>query len=111
MIIGPSAYWDPHHSRKKAHILQTGIWRKACEPVRRRRTIWFPNSVCDISGARELSRAQKLAQIRAAHKFHEQEVESACLAEVVNSDDVRVVQRRERLRLTRKSLGERGVPD
>ena len=43
---------------------------------------------------RELSRAQKLAQIHAVHKFHEQEIKSARLAEVIDGDDVRMVQAR-----------------
>ena len=52
------------------------------------------------------SRAQELAQIHAVHEFHEQKIEPAGLAEVVNRDNVRVVQRRERLRLAGKAFGE-----
>ena len=55
---------------------------------------------------RELPRAQKLAQVHAVHKFHEQVIKSARLPEVVNGDDVRMVQRRERLRLAREAFGE-----
>ena len=55
---------------------------------------------------REFSRAQKLAKIRAVHKFHEQKIKSARLSEVVNGDNVGMVQGRQRLRLAREAFGE-----
>ena len=55
---------------------------------------------------RELPRAQKLAQVQAVHKFHEQVIKPARLPEVINGDDVRMVQRRQRLRLPRETFGK-----
>ena len=55
---------------------------------------------------REFPRAQQMAQVHAVHKFHEQVIKSARLAEVVNGDDVRMVQRRQRLRLACEALGK-----
>ena len=40
-----------------------------------------------------------LSEIHAVHELHQQEVESACLAEVVDGHDAWMVQRCERLRL------------
>ena len=48
----------------------------------------------------------KLAQVHAVHKFHEQVIKPAGLAEVINGDDVRMVQCRQRLRLARESFGK-----
>ena len=45
-----------------------------------------------------------LPQIHAVHEFHEQKVKAACLAKVVNRDNIWVVQRRERLRLLGESV-------
>ena len=55
---------------------------------------------------REAARLQELAQIHAVHELHQQEVEAARLPEIVHGDDVRMIQRRERLRLLFKPLGE-----
>jgi hypothetical protein len=55
---------------------------------------------------RELSRAQKLAQIHAIHEFHEQKIKPARLSKVVNGNDVRMVQRGKGLSLARESFGK-----
>ena len=59
---------------------------------------------------RELSRSQKLPKICTVHKFHEQIIKPARLPEVVNGDDVRMVQRGQRLGLAGEPLGELRVP-
>ena len=59
---------------------------------------------------REFPRAQQLPQVHAVHKLHEQIIKSARLPEVINRDDVRMVQRRERLRLAGEAFGELRVP-
>jgi hypothetical protein len=58
----------------------------------------------------EPARAQGLPKIHAIHVFHEQEVEAACPAEIVNGDDVGVAQRRQRPCLPREPRREGGVP-
>ncbi len=55
---------------------------------------------------RETSGLHRLPQVDAVHKLHEQKVKSAGLAEVVNGDNARMIERRESLRLVRKALRE-----
>jgi hypothetical protein len=55
---------------------------------------------------REALGLQKLAQIHAIHELHEQVIKAACLSEVIHADDVRMIQRRERLRLLFKPRRE-----
>jgi hypothetical protein len=53
--------------------------------------------------------AQQLAQVQAIHKFHEQEIKATRLAKIVDGDDVRMVQRRQRLGFAREAFGKFGV--
>jgi|GEM_PF-4129284 len=55
---------------------------------------------------REAACLHRLSEIYAIHKLHEQEVEAARLAEIVNGHDAPMVQRCERLRLVREPLRE-----
>ena len=57
------------------------------------------------AGGNPLPRKQ-LAQVHAVHELHQQVVKPARLPEVVNGDDVRVVQPRQRLGLAREPLGK-----
>src|SRR5687767_429425 len=50
--------------------------------------------------------AQEFPEIHAIHKLHEQIEEAATLSEIVNRHDVRVTQRRERLRFSREALAK-----
>ena len=55
---------------------------------------------------REHSVSQEMAEVYAVNKFHQQEIISARLAEIVNCHDVRMVQRGERLGFPRETGGE-----
>ncbi len=57
-------------------------------------------------GGRELPRFHELPEVRAFHVFHEDVVKPARLAEVVDIDDVRVVELRQRARLAGKARDE-----
>ncbi len=48
---------------------------------------------------REAFGLQQLAEIHAVHKLHKQKIEAACLPEVMHPDDVRVIERGERMGL------------
>jgi hypothetical protein len=58
----------------------------------------------------ELARTQKLPEIQAVHEFHEQEIKSTRLPEIVDGDDVRMVQGGERLGLPREAFGKPRFP-
>src|SRR2546423_5510075 len=62
-------------------------------------------------GRPEFPLAQELAEIDAIHKFHEQKVEAACLSEIINRHDVRMVERGQSLRLACESLRKLSVLD
>ena len=55
---------------------------------------------------REPLRLEKLAEIHAIHELHEQEVKATRLPEVIHADDVRVIQRCERMSFLFKPCGE-----
>ena len=57
----------------------------------------------------ELAAGDHLPQVQAVDELHEEVVQAACLAEVVQRDDVRVIQARESPRFAGESLGEGGV--
>ena len=54
----------------------------------------------------EFFRAQQLAKIHSVNEFHEQKIKAAGLSEVVDRDDARMVQPRERLRFALETLGK-----
>jgi hypothetical protein len=54
-------------------------------------------------------RARKSWRRFAVHEFHKQVIKPARLPEVVNGDDVRMVQCRERLCLAREAFGKLGI--
>ena len=58
---------------------------------------------------RQPSRALHLPQVHAVDELHQQVVQAARLAEVVDGDDVRVLKAREGARLAREALGEARV--
>ncbi len=55
---------------------------------------------------REAARLHRLPQIHAIHELHEQVVKPARLPEIVDRDDVRMIERRERLGLVRETFGK-----
>ena len=59
---------------------------------------------------REPAGRHGLAQVHAIDKLHQQEVEAAGLAEVVNRDDVRVIQRGQRVGLAGEALRKSRIP-
>jgi hypothetical protein len=52
------------------------------------------------------ARLHRLPQVHPIHKFHQQVVEPAGLAEVMDGDDIRMVQLGQSLRLAREAFGE-----
>jgi hypothetical protein len=59
----------------------------------------------------QLALQQQVAQVGAVDELHHQEEELAGLAEVVDADDARVVQHRQRPRFAFEAFGERRVGD
>ena len=60
---------------------------------------------------RKPAELHRLAQIHSVHEFHDQEIQPVAFSKLMHGDNIRMVQRGERLRLLHESLLERRVGD